>query len=54
VVEAAAAAAGVTRLWLHTEHAAGLYAALGWIARGRDVDHGHGVTLMSRDLPAPA
>jgi GNAT superfamily N-acetyltransferase len=50
VVEAAATAGGVRRLWLHTEHAAGLYAGLGWIADGPEVDHGHAVTLMHRDL----
>ena len=49
-VEEAAAAGGVRRLWLHTEHAAGLYAGLGWIADGPEVDHGHDVTLMHRDL----
>lgn len=49
-VEAAAMAGGIRRLWLHSEHAAGLYAKLGWIADGPEVDHGHAVTLMHRDL----
>lgn len=50
VVEDAARAGGVPRLWLHSEHAAGLYAKLGWIADGPEVDHGHSVTLMHKDL----
>jgi hypothetical protein len=33
-------------------HAANLYAALGWQAVGPEVDHGHAVTLMRRDLLA--
>lgn len=50
VVEDAARAGGTDTLWLHTEHAAGLYARLGWIAVGEEVDHGHAVTLMRRSL----
>lgn len=50
VVEDATRAGGVRTLWLHSEHAAGLYAKLGWIAVGAEVDHGHPVTLMRRDL----
>ncbi len=49
-VEATALAGGVRRLWLHSEHAAELYARIGWIADGPEVDHGHAVTLMHRDL----
>ncbi len=49
-VEDAARAGGVRRLWLHSEHAVGLYAKLGWIADGPEVDHGHPVTLMHKDL----
>ncbi len=50
VVEQAARDAGISTLWLHTESAPGLYAKLGWIAVGPEVDHGHAVTLMRRDL----
>lgn len=50
VVEDAARAGGNHTLWLHSQHAAGLYAGLGWIAVGAEVDHGHVVTLMRRDL----
>lgn len=49
-VEAAAKAQGVETLWLHTEHAAGLYAKLGWGAAGPEMDHEFPVTLMRRSL----
>jgi GNAT superfamily N-acetyltransferase len=49
-VEAAARAAGITTLWLHTEHAAGLYAKLGWQPVGPEMDHQFAVTLMKRGL----
>ncbi|MSP03520.1 MAG: GNAT family N-acetyltransferase [Acetobacteraceae bacterium] len=47
-VEDAARARGVGTLWLHTEHAAGLYAGLGWEAIGPEMDHQFAVTLMRR------
>ncbi len=49
-VEDAARAQGVGTLWLHTEHASGLYAKLGWIAVGPEIDVRFAVTLMRRDL----
>jgi len=49
-VEDTARAAGVTTLWLHTEHASGLYAKLGWEAVGPEMDHQFAVTLMKRQL----
>lgn len=52
-VEAAARAGGTATLWLHSEHAAGLYAKLGWTPVGQEDDHGHTVTLMRRDLTVP-
>ncbi len=51
-VENACVTAGIPTLWLHTEHAAGLYARLGWEAVGPADDWGHAVTLMRRDLAA--
>jgi len=51
-VEQAAAAAGHATLWLNTEHAAGLYAKLGWLERGPATHNGHFVMLMRRDLRA--
>lgn len=53
-VEAAARTAGIATLWLHTEHAAGLYKRLGWVPVGNEVDHGHPVMLMRRDLTVPS
>ncbi len=52
-VEDAARAQGVTTLWLHTEHAAGLYAKLGWEAIGPEMDYQFAVTLMRRTLSPP-
>jgi len=49
-VEDAARLAGVETLWLHTEHAPGLYAKLGWEAVGPEMDHQFAVTLMRRNL----
>jgi GNAT superfamily N-acetyltransferase len=49
-VEQAARAAGTEPLWLHTEHAEGLYARLGWELVGQERDHGSTVTLMRRQL----
>ncbi len=49
-VEEAARTAGVTTLWLHTEHASGLYAKLGWEPVGPEMDHQFAVTLMKRHL----
>ena len=49
-VEEAARAQGVGTLWLHTEHAAGLYAKLGWVAVGPEIDVRFAVTLMRRDF----
>jgi GNAT superfamily N-acetyltransferase len=48
--EAACAAAGIATLWLHTEHARGMYEKLGWVAVGPQDDWGHAVTLMRRDF----
>ncbi len=50
-VERAAAGRGVATLYLHSEHAAGLYARLGWREIGRERDgHGRPVTLMAKTL----
>ena len=49
-VVAACRAAAIPTLWLHTEHAAELYARLGWEALGAADDAGHAVTLMRRHL----
>ena len=48
-VEDAARAAGIATLWLHTEHASGLYAKLGWESAGPEMDHQFPVTLMRRN-----
>src|SRR4051794_35805744 len=47
-VEDAARAAGIATLWLHTEHASGLYEKLGWETNGPEMDHQFAVTLMKR------
>jgi GNAT superfamily N-acetyltransferase len=52
-VEDAAQAAGARTLWLHTEHAEGLYAKLGWEAVGPEMDHQVAVTLMKRLFDQP-
>ena len=49
-VEAAFQAAGITPIYLNTEHAAGLYTRLGWIDIGTAPHNGHSVTIMRRDL----
>jgi GNAT superfamily N-acetyltransferase len=49
-VEDAARAQGTGTLWLYTRDAAGLYAGLGWVEAARDVDMGHAVTVMRREL----
>lgn len=50
-VERAAAGRGLTKLYLHTEHAVGLYARLGWREIGRERDgHDRPVTLMEKAL----
>lgn len=49
-VEDFARAAGVSRLWLYTSRAAGLYAKLGWRHVGMEQDHGRDVALMQRFL----
>ncbi|MCW3473152.1 GNAT family N-acetyltransferase [Limobrevibacterium gyesilva] len=49
-VEAACMEAGIATLWLHTEHAAALYARLGWQEAGAARDHGHPVSIMRRDF----
>ena len=49
-IEDFARARGVETLWLHTEHAAGLYAKLGWTPAGPEMDRQFAVTLMRRDL----
>lgn len=49
-VEDAARAQGVGTLWLYTQHAAGLYAKLGWETVGPEMDRGISVTLMRRTL----
>lgn len=49
-VESAARGAGVPTLWLFTETAASLYAALGWIPAGEIVEKGRPQALMRRDF----
>jgi GNAT superfamily N-acetyltransferase len=49
-VECAARSSGFGTLWLFTDGAAGLYAALGWRDAGTVEDHGRTYTLMRRDL----
>jgi GNAT superfamily N-acetyltransferase len=49
-VEAECRRAGIATLWLHTAHAAGLYAKLGWQALEEIDNHGERVTLMRRDF----
>ncbi|MFC7477124.1 GNAT family N-acetyltransferase [Dankookia sp. GCM10030260] len=56
-VEGAARAAGVGTLWLYTWTAAPLYARLGWVEAGREIEPKRNlqVVLMRRDLAgAPA
>jgi GNAT superfamily N-acetyltransferase len=50
VVEAAARKAAIRRLWLFTASETRLYARLGWVEVGQEVDAGKGVALMRRDL----
>ena len=51
-VEAAARATGIGTLWLYTWTAAPLYAGLGWVEAGPEIDRKRQqpVTLMRRDL----
>lgn len=49
----AAAAMGVTRLYLHTETARPLYEGLGWQAIGEEVYEGELSTIMSIETGAP-
>jgi predicted N-acetyltransferase YhbS len=49
-VEAAARDTAVPTLWLFTDTAAPLYARLGWIDVGQEIEAGKPVTLMRRDL----
>jgi GNAT superfamily N-acetyltransferase len=50
-VEAFAATAGVSTLWLYTWTAESLYARLGWQRVGPETDRGKEVVLMTRHLP---
>jgi GNAT superfamily N-acetyltransferase len=50
-VEAFAAAASISTLWLFTSTAQLLYARLGWIHAGKEMENGQEVLLMSRRLP---
>jgi GNAT superfamily N-acetyltransferase len=49
-VEAFAASAGVSTLWLYTSTAEALYARLGWARVGLEDERGQPVVLMRRDL----
>jgi GNAT superfamily N-acetyltransferase len=49
-VESAAREAAIPTLWLFTDSAAGLYAALGWRDAGPLVENGKTYALMRRDL----
>jgi GNAT superfamily N-acetyltransferase len=49
-----AAAMGVTRLYLYTGSARGLYEKLGWHAIAQDHYEGHPVTIMALDIDATA
>jgi GNAT superfamily N-acetyltransferase len=53
-VEAFAATAEVSTLWLFTWTAAPLYARLGWQHIGLETDRGKDVVLMTRHLSKPA
>lgn len=53
-VEAAARAAGIGTLYLHTESAMALYAGLGWVEIAQADHHGHAVTVMRNVLAGSA